>query len=66
MVQSRRLEQFQQKCMAVLRPGLRKNKQIEHFRDSGKNGKAPASPPSLLPEGGAAKRCPFHFLSTAI
>jgi len=35
-----RLEQFQQKCAAVLRPELRKNKEIEHFRDSKKNGDA--------------------------
>ena len=34
------LEQFQQKCGAVLRPELRKNKEIEHFRDSEKNGNA--------------------------
>jgi hypothetical protein len=32
--------QFQQKCDAVLRPELRKNKEMEHFRDSGKNGNA--------------------------
>ncbi len=36
----RRLEQFQQKCEAVLRPELRKNKEIEHFRDSEKSGNA--------------------------
>ncbi|NEI32231.1 bifunctional folylpolyglutamate synthase/dihydrofolate synthase [Rhizobium ruizarguesonis] len=34
------LEQFQQKCVAVLRPELRENKEIEHFRDSEKNGNA--------------------------
>ncbi len=34
------LEQFQQKCEAVLRPELRKNKEIEHFRDSEKSGNA--------------------------
>ncbi|MGO4834993.1 hypothetical protein AB4144_22320 [Rhizobiaceae sp. 2RAB30] len=32
------LEQFQQKCAAVLRPELRKNKELEHFRDSEKSG----------------------------
>ena len=31
-------EQFQQKCAAVLRSELRENKEIEHFRDSKKNG----------------------------
>ncbi|NKK54617.1 hypothetical protein GFM44_01360 [Rhizobium leguminosarum bv. viciae] len=36
------LEQFQQKCVAVLRPEFRENKEIEHFRDSEKNGNAPA------------------------
>jgi hypothetical protein len=30
------LEQFQQKCAAVLRPELRENKEIEHFLDSKK------------------------------
>jgi hypothetical protein len=30
-------EQFQQKCAAVLRPELRKNKKIERFRDSRKS-----------------------------
>ncbi|MGO7998330.1 hypothetical protein ACC734_39210, partial [Rhizobium ruizarguesonis] len=34
------LEQFQQKCAAVLRPELSENKEIEHFRDSEKNGNA--------------------------
>ena len=34
------LEQFQEKCEAVFRPELRKNKEIEHFRDSGKSGNA--------------------------
>ncbi|NKQ78372.1 hypothetical protein C3Y90_13515 [Rhizobium sp. UPM1134] len=34
------LEQFQQKCAAVLRSELRENKEIEHFRDSEKNGNA--------------------------
>ncbi|NKK04670.1 hypothetical protein E0H35_31080 [Rhizobium leguminosarum bv. viciae] len=34
------LEQFQQKCVAVLRPELRENKEIEHFRDSEKSGNA--------------------------
>ncbi|TGF01034.1 hypothetical protein C9417_01330 [Rhizobium sp. SEMIA 4088] len=32
------LEQFQQKCEAVLRPELRRNKTIERFRDSTKSG----------------------------
>ncbi|TAV21580.1 hypothetical protein ELI35_32665 [Rhizobium ruizarguesonis] len=36
------LEQFQQKCVAVLRPELRENKEMEHFRDSEKNGNAVA------------------------
>jgi len=27
------LEKFQEKCEAVFRPELRKNKEIEHFRD---------------------------------
>jgi len=31
-------EQFQQKCAAVLRPELRKNKEIDHLRDSKENG----------------------------
>ncbi|MGO4835962.1 hypothetical protein AB4144_27345 [Rhizobiaceae sp. 2RAB30] len=30
------LEQFQQKCAAVLRPELRQNKELERFRDSEK------------------------------
>jgi hypothetical protein len=34
------LEQFQQKCVAVLRPELRENKEIEYFRGSEKNGNA--------------------------
>ncbi len=34
------LEQFQEKWKPVLRPELRKNKEIEHFRDSEKSGKA--------------------------
>lgn len=29
---SRHLEQIQQKCIAVLRPDLRKNKELESFR----------------------------------
>jgi len=33
------LEQFQQKCAAVLLE-LRESKEIEHFRDSKKNGNA--------------------------
>jgi len=28
------LEQFQEKCAAVFRPELRRNKEIEHFHDS--------------------------------
>jgi hypothetical protein len=36
-------EQFQQKCDAVLRPELRENEKIEHFRDSEKNGNAPTA-----------------------
>jgi hypothetical protein len=28
------LEQFQEKCIAVFRPELRKNKGLERFRDS--------------------------------
>lgn len=32
-----RLEQFQEKCAAVLRPELRKNKEIERFRGSKKS-----------------------------
>jgi hypothetical protein len=34
------LEQFQQKCEAVLRPELRKNKGIEHLRNSEKSANA--------------------------
>jgi hypothetical protein len=34
------IEQYQQKCAAVLRSELRENKQIEHSRDSEKNGNA--------------------------
>ncbi|PLP58359.1 hypothetical protein CYK37_15770 [Mesorhizobium loti] len=34
------LEQFQQKCAAVLRPELRENKRSERFRVSVKNGNA--------------------------
>jgi hypothetical protein len=30
------LEQFQEKCEAVFRPELCKNKELEHFRDSEK------------------------------
>jgi hypothetical protein len=37
---SRNVEQFQQKCAAVLRPELRKNNKIEHFRDLEKSGNA--------------------------
>jgi hypothetical protein len=35
-----RLEQFQEKWEPVFRPELRKNKEIEHFCDSKKNGNA--------------------------
>jgi 4'-phosphopantetheinyl transferase EntD len=35
-----RLEQFQQECVAVLRPESRKNKELEHFRDSRRSGNA--------------------------
>ncbi|MBB6469594.1 hypothetical protein HNQ96_005484 [Aminobacter lissarensis] len=34
------LEQFQEKCVAVFRPELRKNKKIERLRDSKKSGNA--------------------------
>jgi len=34
------LEQFQEKWEPVFRPELRKNKEIEHFHDSEKNGDA--------------------------
>jgi hypothetical protein len=34
------LEQFQEKWEPVFRPELRKDKEIEHFRDSKKNGNA--------------------------
>lgn len=37
------LEQFQQKCAAIFRPQLRKNKRIERLRDSQESGKAPNS-----------------------
>jgi hypothetical protein len=37
-------ERFQQECGAVLRPELRENKKMEHFRDSGKSGNAPVGP----------------------
>ncbi|HXV32035.1 MAG TPA: NAD-dependent epimerase/dehydratase family protein, partial [Sinorhizobium sp.] len=40
MTSSPVLEQFQQKCAAVLRLELRKNKEIERFRDSEKSGNA--------------------------
>jgi len=36
-----KLGQFQQKCAAVLRPELRENKKLEHFRVSAKSGNAP-------------------------
>ncbi|MGO4841754.1 hypothetical protein AB4144_56780, partial [Rhizobiaceae sp. 2RAB30] len=35
------LEQFQQKCAAVLRPELRQNKELKRFRDPEKCGNAP-------------------------
>ncbi|HVW55711.1 MAG TPA: histidine phosphatase family protein [Rhizobiaceae bacterium] len=35
------LQQFQQRCAAVLCPELRENNEIEHFRDPGENGNAP-------------------------
>ncbi|GES50315.1 hypothetical protein Rhsp01_31000 [Rhizobium sp. NBRC 114257] len=34
------LEQFQQKCEAILRPELRKNKKMERFCNSKKSGNA--------------------------
>ncbi|ASW05746.1 hypothetical protein CKA34_07510 [Rhizobium sp. 11515TR] len=34
------LEQFQEKCAAVFRQELRKNKEVEHFRDSKKSATA--------------------------
>jgi uncharacterized protein YifN (PemK superfamily) len=37
------IEQFQQKCVAVFRPELRKNREIAHIRASEKNGNARAS-----------------------
>jgi hypothetical protein len=37
------LEQFQEKCATVFRPELRKNKELEHFRVSVKNGNALAA-----------------------
>ncbi|PLP57037.1 hypothetical protein CYK37_22620 [Mesorhizobium loti] len=40
---ARRLEQFQQKCAAVLRPELCKNKELKRFRVSVKNGNALAA-----------------------
>ena len=47
--------------MSILRPELRENKQIEHFRDPKKNGNALAVPPGPaagleadLPSGSAA------------
>jgi len=40
---NRTFEQFQQKCEAVLRPELRKNKGVERFRDSKKSGNALSS-----------------------
>ncbi|MDX3929426.1 MAG: hypothetical protein QHC90_26945 [Shinella sp.] len=49
LVDTAALEQFQEKCGAVSRPELRKNKERERFRDSGKNGNAPgASRPTGL------------------
>jgi NADPH:quinone reductase-like Zn-dependent oxidoreductase len=58
------LEQFQQKREAVLRPELRKNKEIEHFRDSEKNGNAlgararPAIPDGQVPLPSPASASP--------
>ncbi|PLP61112.1 hypothetical protein CYK37_02135 [Mesorhizobium loti] len=37
---ARGFEQFQEKCTAVFRPELRKNKKLERFRVSVKNGNA--------------------------
>ncbi len=37
------LEQFQEKCIAVFRPELRKNRRIEPFCDSTKSEKALAA-----------------------
>ncbi|MGO4836640.1 hypothetical protein AB4144_30780, partial [Rhizobiaceae sp. 2RAB30] len=42
------LEQFQQKCAAVLRPELRENKELERFRDSEKSGNALGTSTCLL------------------
>ncbi|QAZ46270.1 hypothetical protein C1M53_28440 [Mesorhizobium sp. Pch-S] len=36
-------EQFQEKCIAVFRPELRRNKGWERFRISVKNGNAPVA-----------------------
>ena len=41
-----RLEQFQEKCEAVFRPGLRQNKEMERFRDSKRSENAVADAPS--------------------
>jgi hypothetical protein len=41
-------EQFQEKCVAVFRPELRKTKSLERFRVSVKNGNAPAKSIGLV------------------
>ena len=51
------LEQFQEKCEAVFRPELRKNKEIEPFRDSKKSGMALAVPQ----ERGDRDRCEREY-----
>ncbi|PLP58624.1 hypothetical protein CYK37_13165 [Mesorhizobium loti] len=55
-----RSEQFQQKRAEVLRSELRKNKELERFRISVKNGNALAKPQASC---GAANL--FEFSSTA-
>ncbi|HEV2507185.1 MAG TPA: HupE/UreJ family protein [Mesorhizobium sp.] len=42
------LEQFQEKCAAVFRPELRKNKKLERFRVSVKNGNALVVPAAFV------------------
>jgi hypothetical protein len=37
----RTLEQFREKCAALFRPKLRKNKELERFHVSASNGNAP-------------------------
>jgi hypothetical protein len=46
------LEQFQEKCVAVFRPELCKNKELEHFHASMKNGDALAPIPEEVLENG--------------